>query len=187
MDLKKYLMDRVPGMDEAGVWHVAKVILNKEQFVQEPLVTKAMGVSSRRCKYCQKEQEVSSKAHVFCRRHLMYYELRKYYLFEATPVIKINDLYIFLQKYAIKWFENIVVCSFSSKSVSKKDIYHLLKFSFLKKDIEPVDFSDLIDMSEIMNETTLTADLPFANLILEKNNTQNFVVKELIELAPSPE
>jgi hypothetical protein len=178
MDLQKYLVERVPSIEESGVWHVAKVILNKDQFSQEPLVTKAMGITSRNCAYCKKEQENSEAQHVFCRRHLMVYELKKFYLFESTPVFKYHDLYLFPQKYCVKWFENVVVCSFSSRSVSKEDIYYLLKFSFLKRDIKPQVFTNVIDISELDTFDCLNINLSFVNLDLE-NNKNGFIVKQL--------
>jgi len=178
MDLHKYLLDRTP-IEETGVWHIAKVILNKDQFNQEPLVTKAMGITSRNCAYCKKEQEISEGRHVFCRRHLMVYELKKFYLTETMPVFRYNDLYLFPQKYCVKWFENVVVCSFSSRSVSKEDIYYLLKFSFLRRDIKQLDFQNVIDITDLEKEASLELSLSFVDLVLENNDTKGFVVKEL--------
>jgi len=182
VDLKFYLESLYPGLDEAGVWHVAKVVLNYDHFRQEPLVTKAMGISSRNCEYCKREQEESNHRHVFCRRHLMLYELKRYYVTEASPVFVYRDLYIFPQKYAVKWFENVVVSSFSSRYVSKKDVYYLLKFSFLKRDLREVTFSNLINIDEIDTQESLSVSLATANLIMSKDNRDGFVVSTFDDL-----
>ena len=173
MNLFDYLADKLPGIDAQGALHVARVILNKDHFNQEPLITKAMGINSRNCEFCQKEQANSQNRHVFCRRHLMLYELKKYYINPdcETVVFKYNDLFIFPQKYAVKWFQNVVVCSFTSKHILQKDIYYLLKFSFLNRDLRETLFTSVIDISELSSADEL--DVKTDTLHLTLRNTQN--------------
>lgn len=175
--LNEILLTKAPGLEEAGIWHITKVILNCDHFKQEPSVTPAMGIDSRNCQYCKKMQERSGGTKVFCGRHLMLYELRKFHVREETPVFKYKDIYLFSQKYAIKWFENVIVGSFSARSINKNDVYYLLKFSFLLRDIQPVNFKDVVDLTFLDNEDELQIDLAEASLVIKNDRKGGFTLK----------
>jgi|GEM_PF-4390621 len=152
--LQEFIYDIYDKADDLTIWHVAKSILNYPSFLVEPVITKSMTIPSINCSYCKHEQEISDNKRMFCRRHLMLYEIKKFYITDFPLYFTYKDLIIFPHKYSLKFFDNVVIGAFTSKriTIENNELFYMLKFSFLKTQLPLINNPEIYDITSLYDE-----------------------------------